>query len=163
MQEVFERVVKLVVLKYSQQRSKEDLEDFEQECWLALYSNTDKFDGLDVERSKKLAYTICKRAVYDYATRNLPPKSDISLDDLSYGSLSDVLDVDELLDYGLIIEKIDQLPAMYREILKWRFGINREKESLMELAERFNTSSWYIHRKEKKALELLRRRIGNGR
>ena len=149
----FDRIIKMVSLRYGAQKSTEDREDYEQECRMALFKNEGMFLELTDLAASKLAYIICRNAVLDYI-RKESTEEDIPDWEIKYEP-----DLDTGLDCQAAARFLDELPEPHREILKRRFGMLGPPQSLRDVAEEMGLPAMSVSRKEKEALKMLRKRM----
>jgi RNA polymerase sigma factor (sigma-70 family) len=154
----YRTIVKKVVMRFGHDKTKEDREDFEQECEIVILEEKETVDKLSEEDSKKYIYIICKNRIINLLKKT---KSSLSL------SVEEVLreaentepkvqNMDDVVDSEAVTENMNKLPEPYATILALRFGIDCEPRTLEEIADRFCKSPRWVQKKEKLALDRLR-------
>ena len=122
----YRTIVKKVVMRFGHDKTKEDREDFEQECEIVILEEKPTIDKLSEEDQKKYIYIICKNRIINILKKT---KSSLSL------SVEEVLrkaentepkvqNMDEVVDSEAVTENLNKLPEPYATILALRFGID---------------------------------------
>ena len=176
---LIERNLRLVVfLAKKYENTKIDLEDLVSIGTIGLIKGVNTYR---LDKNIKLA-TYASRCIDNeilmYLRKTKRKKSEISFEDsLSFDSegnelhLEDILGTDDdivtkplldELDRKLLKEEIEKLNKRDREIIEYRYGINKKKElTQKEVAELLGISQSYISRIEKKVIKRLSQIIKN--
>lgn len=153
----YREIVKKVVMRFGHDKTREDREDFEQECELIIFEKWKAIEELPDESKEKFIYTICKNKLYDLLRKDKPA---LSMTDEAVlreaDSREKVQNMDEVLDGETITRFLNTLPEPYATILALRFGIDCDPRTQQEIADRFFKSREWVKKQEQEALERLR-------
>ena len=154
----YRTIVKKVVMRFGHDKTKEDREDFEQECEIVILEEKETIDKLSEEDSKKYIYIICKNRIINILKKTKPSLS-LSVEEvLREAEKLDPkeLEADSVLDGEAVTEHMNKLPEPYATILALRYGIDCDPRTLEEIAARFVKSPRWVQKKEQIALDRLR-------
>jgi len=151
-------IVKKVVMRFGHDKTREDREDFEQECEIVILEEQETINKLTEADKKKYIYIICKNRVIDLLKKQKPALS-LSVEEVLREAEKiepEELDVDVVLDSQKVVENMNKLPEPYSTILALRFGIDCDQRTLEQIAARFDKSARWVQKQEQDALKRLK-------
>jgi len=154
----FDKLVTMVAWRYG--KTHEEREDFMQEARLALLGEQKNIELMGEDDATKFAYVVCRNAILKILRDRQP---EYSLTDQeakeAVANFTGFEEIEQKLDLEIIVRKLDKLPAPYPEVIRCRFGINRPRETLTEIADRHGVTAKTVQRWEQRALEILKGKL----
>lgn len=154
----YREIVKKVVMRFGHDKSREDREDFQQECEVAILEEQETIDKLSEKDREKYVYIICKNRLINILKKTKPTLSLTTEEVLWEAEKTEakVQNVDEVVDAEAVIEYLNRLPEPYSTIIALRFGIDCDPRTQEEIAARFCKTQQWVQKQEQIALDRLR-------